>query len=66
MFYKTNLFCICLHEQVYYILARCPYFKDECGDRDKKGIKRLLNNGTYTAAFPLHDVSFFYSSLDIS
>lgn len=43
--------------QVYYILSRCSYLKDECPDKDKKGIKRLLNNGTYTAAFPLHDVS---------
>uniref|UniRef100_A0A8C4GVY0 Anoctamin n=1 Tax=Dicentrarchus labrax TaxID=13489 RepID=A0A8C4GVY0_DICLA len=40
---------------VYYILSRCSYFRDECGDKDKKGIKRLLNNSTYTAAFPLHD-----------
>lgn len=47
--------------QVYYILSRCSYYRDECGDRDKKGIKRLLNNGTYTAAFPLHDVSLRYS-----
>uniref|UniRef100_A0AAQ4RYA7 Anoctamin n=1 Tax=Gasterosteus aculeatus aculeatus TaxID=481459 RepID=A0AAQ4RYA7_GASAC len=46
---------------VYYILSRCSYYRDECGDRDKKGIKRLLNNGTYTAAFPLHDVSLRYS-----
>uniref|UniRef100_A0A669CX38 Anoctamin n=1 Tax=Oreochromis niloticus TaxID=8128 RepID=A0A669CX38_ORENI len=49
---------------VYYILARCPYFKDECGDRDKKGIKRLLNNGTYTAAFPLHDSRYWTKSKD--
>lgn len=44
--------------QVYYILSRCSYLKGECPDKDKKGIKRLLNNGTYSAAFPLHDVSF--------
>lgn len=43
--------------QVFYILSRCSYFRDDCIDKDKKGIKRLLNNGTYTAAFPLHDVS---------
>uniref|UniRef100_A0A8C1M6N7 Anoctamin n=1 Tax=Cyprinus carpio TaxID=7962 RepID=A0A8C1M6N7_CYPCA len=35
---------------VYYILSRCQYSKE---DKDKKGIKRLLNNGTYIAAFPL-------------
>lgn len=46
--------------QVYYILSRCSYFRDGCGDKDKKGIKRLLNNGTYTAAFPLHDVSLVW------
>lgn len=48
---------LCLSVQVFYILSRCSYFRDECVDKDKKGIKRLLNNGTYTAAFPLHDVS---------
>uniref|UniRef100_A0A8C1W374 Anoctamin n=1 Tax=Cyprinus carpio TaxID=7962 RepID=A0A8C1W374_CYPCA len=42
---------------VYYILSRCQYSKE---DKDKKGIKRLLNNGTYIAAFPLHDVSLLY------
>ncbi|XP_072290684.1 anoctamin-5 isoform X2 [Eucyclogobius newberryi] len=45
---------------VYYILSRCSYFHD-C-DRDKIGIKRLLNNGTYTAAFPLHDCRYWKSS----
>ncbi|KAG7245455.1 hypothetical protein INR49_010906 [Caranx melampygus] len=49
---------------VYYILSRCSYFKDECGDKDKKGIKRLLNNGTYTAAFPLHDCRYWKKSKD--
>ncbi|XP_040893951.1 anoctamin-5 isoform X2 [Toxotes jaculatrix] len=49
---------------VYYILSRCSYFKDECGDKDKKGIKRLLNNGTYTAAFPLHDSRYWTRSRD--
>ncbi|KAF7663260.1 hypothetical protein LDENG_00215480 [Lucifuga dentata] len=49
---------------VYYILARCPYYKEECGDKDKKGIKRLLNNGTYTAAFPLHDCRYWKRSRD--
>ncbi|XP_026095286.1 anoctamin-5-like [Carassius auratus] len=46
---------------VYYILSRCPYSKD---DKDKKGIKRLLNNGTYTAAFPLHDCRYWTRSRD--
>ncbi|KAK7892123.1 hypothetical protein WMY93_024086 [Mugilogobius chulae] len=45
---------------VYYILSRSSYFHD-C-DRDKIGIKRLLNNGTYTAAFPLHDCRYWKSS----
>uniref|UniRef100_A0A665V5L1 Anoctamin n=1 Tax=Echeneis naucrates TaxID=173247 RepID=A0A665V5L1_ECHNA len=49
---------------VYYILSRCSYFRDECGDKDKKGIKRLLNNGTYTAAFPLHDCRYWKRSRD--
>uniref|UniRef100_A0A8C9W9U1 Anoctamin n=1 Tax=Scleropages formosus TaxID=113540 RepID=A0A8C9W9U1_SCLFO len=49
---------------VYYILARCPYYKEEHKDKDKKGIKRLLNNGTYTAAFPLHDCRYWKPSKD--
>uniref|UniRef100_A0A8D2NR38 Anoctamin n=1 Tax=Zosterops lateralis melanops TaxID=1220523 RepID=A0A8D2NR38_ZOSLA len=40
---------------VNYILTRCPYGTEE--GKKKFGIKRLLNNGTYTAAYPLHDVS---------
>uniref|UniRef100_A0A8C6PZU3 Anoctamin n=1 Tax=Nothobranchius furzeri TaxID=105023 RepID=A0A8C6PZU3_NOTFU len=50
---------------VYYILSRCSYTGEECADKDKKGIKRLLNNSTYTAAFPLHDVSSFTSFLTL-
>uniref|UniRef100_A0A672Q118 Anoctamin n=2 Tax=Sinocyclocheilus grahami TaxID=75366 RepID=A0A672Q118_SINGR len=46
---------------VYYILSRCPYSKE---DKDKKGIKRLLNNGTYAAAFPLHDCRYWTRSRD--
>ncbi|XP_056137369.1 anoctamin-5 [Lampris incognitus] len=49
---------------VYYILARCPYYKDSCENKDKKGIKRLLNNGTYTSAFPLHDSRYWKRSRD--
>ncbi|XP_044206961.1 anoctamin-5b isoform X1 [Thunnus albacares] len=44
---------------VYYILARCPYYKEGRKDKDKTGIKRLLSNGTYTAAFPLHDCRYW-------
>ncbi|XP_067236680.1 anoctamin-5 [Chanodichthys erythropterus] len=46
---------------VYYLLSRIPYSKE---DKDKKGIKRLLNNGTYTAAFPLHDCRYWTRSRD--
>ncbi|XP_034540974.1 anoctamin-5 [Notolabrus celidotus] len=49
---------------VYYILSRCSYINEECGERDKKGIKRLLNNGTYSAAFPLHDSRYWKKSRD--
>uniref|UniRef100_A0AAY4BV99 Anoctamin n=1 Tax=Denticeps clupeoides TaxID=299321 RepID=A0AAY4BV99_9TELE len=44
---------------VYYILTRCPYYTDDCQERDKTGIKRLLSNGTYTSAFPLHDCRYW-------
>ncbi|XP_046890462.1 anoctamin-5 isoform X3 [Hypomesus transpacificus] len=46
---------------VYYIMSRCPYSKED-RDKDKKGIKRLLNNGTYISAFPLHDSSYWKRS----
>uniref|UniRef100_A0A8C5CR46 Anoctamin n=1 Tax=Gadus morhua TaxID=8049 RepID=A0A8C5CR46_GADMO len=39
-----------------------PSTRNRIEDRQekyKKGIKRLLSNGTYTAAFPLHDVRLF-------
>nr|XP_043887152.1 anoctamin-5b isoform X2 [Solea senegalensis] len=44
---------------VLYILARCPYQAEGRKDSDKTGIKRLLSNGTYTAAFPLHDCQYW-------
>ncbi|XP_072320928.1 anoctamin-5-like [Eucyclogobius newberryi] len=44
---------------VFYILSRCPYYKEGRKDKDKTGIKRLLNNSTYTAAFPLHDCCYW-------
>ncbi|KAJ8272189.1 hypothetical protein COCON_G00110480 [Conger conger] len=47
---------------VYYILSRCPYYREDHKDRDKKGIKRLLNNGTYQSAFPLHDSRYWMRS----
>uniref|UniRef100_A0A4W5KDM0 Anoctamin n=1 Tax=Hucho hucho TaxID=62062 RepID=A0A4W5KDM0_9TELE len=49
---------------VYYILARCAYHKEDSDDKNKKGIKRLLNNGTYGAAFPLHDSRYWKASRD--
>ncbi|KAM4597065.1 anoctamin-5b isoform 2-T2 [Fundulus diaphanus] len=44
---------------VFYILARVPYYSEGRMDREKTGIKRLLSNGTYTAAFPLHDCRYW-------
>lgn len=40
--------------QVYEILARAPYGKRK---RAEVGVARLLNEGAFTAAFPLHEVS---------
>ncbi|XP_063802438.1 anoctamin-5 isoform X3 [Pseudophryne corroboree] len=45
---------------VYYILSRCPYGTSE--DKRKFGLKRLLSNGTYNAAFPLHDCQYWKKS----
>ncbi|KAM6459354.1 anoctamin-5 isoform 5-T5 [Liasis olivaceus] len=47
---------------VFYILTRCPYGTEE--GKKKFGIKRLLNNGTYTAAYPLHDCQYWKKSND--
>ncbi|XP_024152146.1 anoctamin-5b isoform X1 [Oryzias melastigma] len=44
---------------VFYILARCPYYTEGRKDREKTGIKRLLSNGTFNAAFPLHDCRYW-------
>ncbi|XP_017260946.1 anoctamin-5b isoform X2 [Kryptolebias marmoratus] len=44
---------------VFYILARCPYYSEGRKDKEKTGIKRLFSNGTYTAAFPLHDCRYW-------
>ncbi|KAM3919658.1 anoctamin-5 isoform 2-T2 [Leptodactylus fuscus] len=47
---------------VYYILSRCPYGIGE--EKRKFGIKRLISNGTYTSAFPLHDCQYWKKSQD--
>ncbi|XP_033006849.1 anoctamin-5 isoform X2 [Lacerta agilis] len=47
---------------VFYILTRCPYGTEE--GKKKFGIKRLLNNGTYTAAYPLHDCQYWKRAND--
>ncbi|KAJ3593832.1 hypothetical protein NHX12_006166, partial [Muraenolepis orangiensis] len=47
---------------VFYILSRCQYHKEDRLEKDKKGIKRLLSNGTYSAAFPLHDCPYWKKS----
>ncbi|XP_063145635.1 anoctamin-5 isoform X2 [Candoia aspera] len=47
---------------VFYILTRCPYGTEE--GKKKFGIKRLLNNGSYTAAYPLHDCQYWKKSND--
>lgn len=39
---------------VYEILATAPFGKEKKGE---VGIERLVGEGAYTAAFPLHDVS---------
>ncbi|XP_056657998.1 anoctamin-5 isoform X6 [Monodelphis domestica] len=47
---------------VYYILSRCPYGTEE--GKKKFGIKRLLTNGTYSAAYPLHDCQYWKKAKD--
>ncbi|XP_062380914.1 anoctamin-5b isoform X2 [Sardina pilchardus] len=44
---------------VYYLLTRVEYHKEERGEKDKRGVKRLLSNGTYSAAYPLHDCRYW-------
>uniref|UniRef100_A0A8C1Z984 Anoctamin n=1 Tax=Cyprinus carpio TaxID=7962 RepID=A0A8C1Z984_CYPCA len=50
---------------VYYIMTRCPYYKEDRLEKDKTGIKRLLNNGTYTSAYPLHDCKYWKKAQDM-
>ncbi|XP_061435132.1 anoctamin-6-like isoform X4 [Lethenteron reissneri] len=40
---------------VYYVLSRCGYTEEEDEEKVRFGIERLLSNGTYNAAYPLHD-----------
>uniref|UniRef100_A0A8C4Q1L8 Anoctamin n=1 Tax=Eptatretus burgeri TaxID=7764 RepID=A0A8C4Q1L8_EPTBU len=47
---------------VYHILARCKYLDDE--SKPRFGIDRLVNNGTYTAAFTMHDSKYWQDSAD--
>ncbi|XP_043938535.1 anoctamin-5 isoform X2 [Protopterus annectens] len=49
---------------VYYMLSRCLYGHEEETGKRKFGIKRLLNNNTYTAAYPLHDCQYWKKSPD--
>ena len=42
---------------VYEILATTPFGKEKKGE---VGIERMVDEGAYSAAFPLHDVSFFF------
>ena len=42
-----------LFSQVWYILEKTTYGEQE----DEVGISRLVQDGSFTAAFPLHDVS---------
>ncbi|XP_044281493.1 anoctamin-5 isoform X2 [Varanus komodoensis] len=47
---------------VFYILTRCPYGTEE--GKKKFGIKRLINNGSYSAAYPLHDCQYWKKAND--
>ena len=48
---------------VYEILATTPFGKEKKGE---VGIERMVEEGAYSAAFPLHDVSpFFYCTKSI-
>ena len=45
---------------VYEILATTPFGKEKKGE---VGIERMVEEGAYSAAFPLHDVRNFFSYL---
>ena len=45
---------------VYEILATTPFGKEKKGE---VGIERMVEEGAYSAAFPLHDVRIFFSYL---
>ncbi|XP_040183837.1 anoctamin-5 isoform X2 [Rana temporaria] len=47
---------------VYYILSRCHYGLED--EKRRFGVKKLLNNGTYNSAFPLHDCQYWKKSED--
>lgn len=51
--YGGSIYGLFLFLQVYEILARTVYGKRK---RAEVGVDRLVNEGAYTAAFPLHEV----------
>uniref|UniRef100_A0A8C5MWS2 Anoctamin n=1 Tax=Leptobrachium leishanense TaxID=445787 RepID=A0A8C5MWS2_9ANUR len=60
---QNTFFCPSTRNRiVYYIISRCLYGTEE-GKR-KFGIKRLLNNGTYISAYPLHDCQYWKKAKD--
>lgn len=55
MAYRNNVMNLVLCPQLYEILARTPYGSVKKG---QVGVDRLLSEHIFTAAYPLHEVSF--------
>lgn len=60
VFILSNGVRVCVLFQVYEILSRTVYGKKK---RAEVGVDRLINEGAYTATFPLHEVRFYSSAV---
>lgn len=56
---KVFPYRVCVLFQVYEILAKTVYGKRK---RAEVGVDRLVNEGVYKAAFPLHEVRCYLSA----
>lgn len=55
-----NFFTPAIHSRIVQFILDRKRFSDNYNDDFAFGIERLLNDNVYNAAYPLHDVRFFY------
>ena len=56
-----NFFTSSIRSRIVDFILKRKRFKEEVDDEFAFGIERLLTEGIYSAAYPLHDVIYFKS-----